>query len=82
MDIAGIITGPILISTAGSLGTKLLGGVAKKFYVEEKGKNIRGENQEGLDMNKDNILLRKLPTPKRIQLSSGRVFYGNILCVS
>ena len=50
--------------------------------MEEKGKNIRGENQEGLDMNKDNILLRKLPTPKRIQLSSGRVFYGNILCVS
>ena len=40
---------------------------------------MRGEKQEGLDMHRDSIHLRKLPTPKRVQPPNGRVFYGNIL---
>ena len=41
----------------------------------EKEENI-GENQEDFNMSRGNILLRKLPTPKPIQLPNGRVFYA------
>ena len=49
--------------------------------MEEEEKNIRGEKQEGLDMPRDNILLRKLPTPKCVHLPNGRVFYTKYLRV-
>ena len=32
-------------------------------------------------MSRDNFLLRKLPTPKRVQLPSGRVFYAKYASV-
>ena len=47
----------------------------KNFLVGEKEENI-GEKQEDFNMSRDNILLRKLPTPKPIQLPNGRVFYA------
>lgn len=43
--------------------------------MEEKEEHI-GKQQEGLDMPRDSILLRKLTTLKRIQLPNGRVFYA------
>ena len=70
-----------MASIAISLGTELLGSVAKKSLGGGRRKNIRGEKQEGLDMPRDNILLRKLPTPKRVQLPNVRVFYAKYLRV-
>lgn len=70
-----------MTSIAVSLGTELLGSVSEKSLGEGRRKNIRGEKQEGLDMPRDNILLRKLPTPKRVQLPNVRVFYAKYVTV-
>ena len=53
-----------------------------KSPKEEKEDRKEEERQEGLVMPRNNILLERLPAPKRVQLSNGRVFFAKYHRVS
>ena len=72
--LVGTLTRPILLSTAGSIGSKLLEGVGKKHLVVEKEEEPDVEGEENCNMPTNNILIRKLPTPKMVRLPHGRTF--------
>ena len=73
------LTKPILLSAAGSIGSKLLQGVSKKTLVVLK-RDI-DEDLEDKDIPRNNILMRRLPIPKRNTLPNRRTFHAKYAMV-
>ena len=63
-----------MVSAAGAAGGKNLKGIGKK-YLREKNV-VKKEEQKDIDMPRNNILFRRLPNPRHVQLPIGRVFFS------
>ena len=55
---------------------QLVGKFQKGWEKNWGGNHTEEDNEKGFNMSRNNILLRRLPNPKRVQLSSGGVFFA------
>ena len=55
---------------------QLVGKFQKGWGKNWGGNHTEEDNEKGFNMSRNNILLRRLPNPKRVQLSSGGVFFA------
>ena len=73
LNILGTLAKPLLVSAGGAVGGEVLKGIRKKYFWE---KNVVEKQEKDINMPRNNILLRKLPNPWRIQLPNSRIFFA------
>ena len=75
--ILGTFARRLLVSATGNIGGEVLKGLRKNFLVEEDEEGtVKEEDGKGFNLPRNNILLRRLANPKRVQLLNGRVFFA------
>ena len=64
-----------MVSVAGAIGGEVLKETGKK-HLGGGGNALKKEKRKDIDMPKNNILLRRLPNPRRVQLPNDCVFFA------
>ena len=74
VSILGTIARPFLVSVAGAIGGEVLKGIGNKIFG---GKSVvKREERKDIDMLRNNILFRRVPNPRHVQVPNGRVFFA------
>ena len=74
LPIFGTLAKPLLVSAVGTVGGAVLKRIGKKCFGEEN--VVEKEERKDIDMPRNNILLQRLPNPRRIQPPNGRFFFA------
>ena len=74
LPILGTLAKPLLVSAASAIGGEVLKGIRQKIFWGKK--RVTKEEQKDINMPRNNILLQRLPNPRRVQLPNDRVFFA------